>query len=387
MKFYIFIFAFLVLLTGCSKPEQQIVVYKTDKSKERVHIEKESISVLQQEQNFDLAPQNFTNGLEKTKIALVYGLNNIGKYSIESINVISTYLSTKYENYSLKVFDIGLESKESYDNVLDQLNELDINNAIFLVTEEQIESLLENEKNKDIDIYLPIINKNSLENNITNSNIIFGGIDYSAQFDEIITKIQINFEKHKMEANETNISINNNIFEIYDNKPISKKLHTSFISKVDNYKSIGLFGKNPSYAKILTKHNDLNESTVILNTSIIKSSIVLSQLRANEIYPKYVYSTQINYTPLVFVLTQYEDRNMVQITNSIRNLPHEIESVFNLIGSDVRYNWVNYSTLIGIEYLFSKSNLIFDNEINNNQVQYAIDFFDVERNNFIKDDV
>ena len=34
----------------------------------------------------------------------------------------------------------------------------------------------------------------------------------------------------------------------------------------------------------------------------------MSQLRANDIYPKFIFSTQINFDPMLMTLTQDKDR-------------------------------------------------------------------------------
>jgi hypothetical protein len=374
-------------MTGCATNQEPVIVVHHDKKSnimQNGNNKQRDFSVLTQEQTLG-APTLFTNGLEKEKLALVYGIKNIGKFSIEAIDVISSYLALQHQNYTLRVFDINRESGENYDKVLDELNELKINNAIFLVTDTHIKSLLENEKNKDINIFLPIVNKSLLEdNNITNNsinvdeNIVFGGIDYDAQFDAIVERIK--YQK-AIDLNNTE-SVDLKLFEIHDNKSLSQKLYKSFVGKMDNFRTINMYGKNPNYHEILSRYKDLNQSIVVLNTSIVKSSIILSQMRANEIYPKVVYSTQLNYTPLIFQLTQAKDRTMVKITNSIGKMSHDVEAIFDLVGIDIRHKWVNYSTLVGVEYLLTKANQILGNEINNNQVQYMIDFVDVDKNSF-----
>ncbi len=52
------------------------------------------------------------------------------------------------------------------------------------------------------------------------------------------------------------------------------------------------------------KDNRILGSTIILNTPIVKSSIILSQITAFEVEPAKVLSTQLNYNPLLVKLTQ-----------------------------------------------------------------------------------
>ncbi|HFU75619.1 MAG TPA: hypothetical protein ENK66_05160, partial [Arcobacter sp.] len=340
---YTSLFIFIMLfLTSCAQKKDEVVVYAPKKESIKEKKVEEKI-ILKNEPKVQSA---FEAPKPKT-IALVYAIKNIGKYSVESHNVIKTYLSAAKNNYIFKVYDIENESAQNYDTILDQLLEDKIENVIFLITDRYIDSLAENEKINNFKSYFPIINKDALTNKTNIKNLIFGGISYKKQFSTILNQLENK----------------DNIFEIYDDKSISIILHEKLGMSINTYyRSIKINGKNPNYEKVLNRYRDLNQSSVILNTSIVKSSIILSQLRANDIIPHEIYSTQINYSPLIFVLSQNEDREGVKIANSIQKLPKEIDSIYNLIGTDIRYNWVNYSTLIGLEYFFNQSNLIFNNE-------------------------
>lgn len=360
MKYFISLILIVLLFTSCAKREEQVIVYSNNKTittQEKVSQIKKELPIINQK---EVSKHN--------KLALVYGIQNVGKYALESINVISTYLSKMKSDYIFKVYDIGKQNSNNYKKVMEELKDDNISKAIFLVTENEIDSLFN--INTDIEIYCPIIHKDSIKYKVK-KNFTFGAINYNEQF-----KTFIDLQNDS-----------SNYYEIYDNKTISKILHNKLSTISNKYTSIKISGKNPNYSKIFSRHRDLNNSTVILNTSIIKSSIILSQLRANEIIPSEVYSTQINYTPLIFVLTQNEDRRGLKIANSIQKLPKDIDNIFNLMGVDIRYNWVNYSTLIGLEYLFTQSNNIFGNKIKNNQVYYKILLQKIGRNDFKQIDI
>ena len=55
----------------------------------------------------------------------------------------------------------------------------------------------------------------------------------------------------------------------------------------------------------------------------------------------------------------------------------------NLLNIDINYNWVNYSILVGVNYLYdqNKENIII-NEIIDNQVVYNTKFYKSTRNGF-----
>lgn len=78
---------------------------------------------------------------------------------------------------------------------------------------------------------------------------------------------------------------------------------------------------------------------------------------------------------MLLTLTQYEDRDDMFIANSIQRAPASLEETNALFGHDIVYDWVNYSTSIGIDLLAahffdSLGNRAFKENISNNQVVY-----------------
>jgi SRSO17 transposase len=178
--------------------------------------------------------------------------------------------------------------------------------------------------------------------------------------------------------------VQNNLIEIYDDSMIGMILHEQFLKKYPEVKSIKISGKNPKYERILKRNKSITNSTVILNMPIVKSSIVLSQLRAHDMNATKSLSTQINYSPLLFVLTQKEDRKDFYVTNAIDKLPDNIEEMNLLFENDILYNWVNYSTILGLEYLLTDANKLF-NKINivDNQIEYNLKILKAQENKFV----
>ena len=304
---------------------------------------------------------------EKTKaiynIAIIYASNNIGKYSIEATNTAMGYLLVKGVEFDLKVFDIIDETKENIESILDKLYEQNISKVIFFITTKNLNYLNGYDKLSQFNIYLPLVNARFYKGD--NKNIVFGAIDYIKQFE----KIKEQSKSH--------------IVEIYDDSMIGKTLHKLFKKVKPDLISIKISGKNPKYDKILKQNRFMQNATVVLNTSIVKSSILLSQIRANEIEVDRVLSTQVNYSPLLFVLTQKADRKKFFVINSIEKLPSVIEEFSLLLGNDILYNWVNYSTLIGLEYLLTNKKRLFKKiNINNNQVEYNLEILQTKDNKF-----
>lgn len=364
MKLFFSSIIFIILFFSACGTNQQVVVYQNN---EKITEDKNSFAIKnEKELSYDI---EIEDRVETTKnIALIYATNTIGKYSIEAINVATSYLSMKKSNYNFISLDIENESLENLNEAVQKLKEQNIDRAIFLITDSYVNSFLQNNDLSQIRSFFPIINVDSIRSkNSLSSNIVFGGIDYSKQFDLIIS----------------DTTLNTPIYEIYDDRSLSLSLHGKVQKSYPQVKSISMYGKNPNYDRILSRYSDLNGSSVILNTSIVKSSIVLSQLRANDIYPSKIYSAQLNYSPLIFALTQNADRRNLFLINSIDKVPSDIESRSILAQNDIVYNWVNYSTLIGLEYLLSPKNIVFNNKISNNQIIYNNQLIKVNNNQFL----
>jgi len=70
--------------------------------------------------------------------------------------------------------------------------------------------------------------------------------------------------------------------------------------------------------------------------------------------------------------------------NSILNVDDKLYDVNKLLNNDIRYDWVNYSTILGFEYLKYKKLKLFNNiEIINSQVQYPVNLYSTKNNSFV----
>jgi SRSO17 transposase len=184
-------------------------------------------------------------------------------------------------------------------------------------------------------------------------NIVYGGIDYKQQFD-VLKQYSNNNQRTYFSDSILGHSLNALLMQSLNDTIVA----TSINNNTNNYKNIAL-------------NRNLKNATVFLNTSIIQTSILLSQLRAHEASPYIMLSTQLNYNPLIVSLTQYEDRKEFLVANSIESVASKLEEISALLDADIVYNWVNYSMLIGVDYLLGNA-LITPNEVINNQVRYHI---------------
>ena len=126
-----------------------------------------------------------------------------------------------------------------------------------------------------------------------------------------------------------------------------------------------------------------------MNVPLVKTSLIASQLRVYKIKPYVILSTQINYNPMLLTLTQYADRKNLYIANSIGKTSVNMEELNSLFGHDIVYDWVNYSTSIGIDYMYTHyfvpiAEKKFNERIIDNQVEYDISIMQPKRYKFSK---
>ncbi len=366
----IIFFIYIISFVGCSTKTQYvaenkqvkkteyikapIIVKKNLKTKENVvkvntevKIENDANKIIA-----EIVPKVYTN------IAIVFPSKVIGKYAIDATNTVMSYLLYKNNNFNLQVFDTIDENESSIRNIFNKISNKNITKVLVLLTQDGAKHLSKIEDINLFDLYLPLIHKNDLDLKITSA--VYGSIDYSQQFDNLL-----NYSNKKL-------------VNFYDNSILGRNLSANLNNKVNKFlyqKEIN--NDNGLYKRFLTKKNKiLMNSTLFINMPIVKSSIILSQIHANDIYVHKALSTQLNYTPLLLSLTQVQDRKNMIIASSISHTNQTIEEYNFLLNSDIVYNWVNYSTTIGVEYLISKSVKSFNSiELKNNQILYPVKLF------------
>lgn len=302
------------------------------------------------------------------KIAVLVPQKTIKKYAITSVNSVMSYLLYQNYNFDLNVFNSGDEKEESLLASLKEIKAGEYNYIIAPLTPEGAKIVAHHVK--DTMVFIPTLHSSSVSN--ASSNIFFGGIDYAQQvalLSEFANERVGTFEDGSPLSFQLNSLVKKNSQRVFYEKRIE--------SSKANFKQ--LFKGNTS----------LNNASLYLNMPLVTTSLVASQLRANEIFPNALLSTQINYNPLLLTLTQYEDRDKMFVANSIQKAPAELEEINAFFGHDIVYDWVNYSSSIGADYLCNqffagKTNKTFNEVMQNNQVIYNTAVYKPGRNEFSK---
>ena len=108
-------------------------------------------------------------------------------------------------------------------------------------------------------------------------------------------------------------------------------------------------------------------------------------MRAYETTPKVILSTQLNFNPKIIALTQEKDRSNFVVASSIDKVDDKLIDTIKMYGGDIEYNWVDYSTLVGVHYLFesNKSNGM-NTMIEDNRVVYEPKLYKTTRFGFLE---
>jgi len=360
LKNLILIITACLLLIGCAT-KKEYIIQKQD------NIKKEKIVEYPQEKVHEPMEDTITeepvieNEDEINKIAIIYPSSKVGRYAKSTINTISAYLIYLDQPFQLEAFDTYDENPTNISTKLDLLKQKGFTNVIAMFTKVGFNTLNSINNMDNINFYFPLINKHEVTT--LNNNFIFGGISYKKQL-----------------ALLKNLSNNKNTM-FYVKSYLGNKLRDIY---KQTFESVGVIKEiaraNNRYKYIMRDHR-ITGSTIVLNTPIVKSSIILSQITAFDVNPSKVLSTQLNYNPLLVKLTQEQDRKNFYVVSSIEEVNSFIEDYTRLLGSDVAYEWVDYSALVGANYLINQNDLeliktqILDNQADYKQTLYKSTFY------------
>ena len=285
----------------------------------------------------------------KIKVAFIYPSSLVEKYAKTSLSTISGYLSYQKADYDLTIIDSTNESYENINSAFEKAKQNGVTKVIGLFTPSAISSL-DKIVTDDVKVYLPLIEKK--DSLTSNENLIFGSISYEQQVKKLISYS----------------STNNAMF--YQDTYIGNKLKRAYDASVYDTRVRKEISKTETNFKYIVNDYKLNNSTLFLNTDLIKTSLILSQLRAYDISPSAILSTQVTYDPMLMILTQTQDREKLVVANSIDSVNNELRDEIITFGGNIVYEWVDYSTLVGINYLYygNNSNLVQTKIIDNEAV-------------------
>ncbi len=310
--------------------------------------------------------QDIYNQVEYPKIALMVPKKVIKKYANSIADSLLSYLIYKKGSFDIELFDCQDENPKHIVNTLNKIRQKGFSLVIAPMTQRGARWIAKYEKN--LIIYIPTVNKKEVP--LESNNIYFGGIDYEEQIDRLLT-----FAGDK-------IAIFN------DTSALAKKI-ASFVKDaafgdISYEKSIRSAKIN--LAPYIKNNHRLDGTSIFLNMPIVKTSLLASQLSLYHVPYKNLLLTQIAYSPLIFTLTQYKDRQKMYIANSIGKSRFSLKDINLILGTNIDYAWVNYSTMLGMDYFLTHfiyhTPKTFQEKMRNNQIAYKIKILQPTQSSF-----
>lgn len=339
------------------------------------------------------------------KIALLLPYKKIGKYAASTTNASLAYLMTKSHPFMLKSYKVESESVEDLSAAIDQIQTDGFEYVIAPLTKTGAQNIIT--INPAINIYFPTINKHDV--NTSSSYLTFGAIDYNAQSDLLLKEAyeplvifsdKSNTGKHlsiyqreefqhpKTILDDTNnSSFFEDTFSIFSQMNEEKKEKNVKKEKEKEVLNYFVSRRTTNIEAYLKDNEKLQDSSIMINTPIIKTGMILSQLTLYDVNKTNTLSTQINYDPLLLSMTQYIDRKTMVVANSITEHDNVLIETNALLDNDIEYDWINYTTTVGVDYFYS---LITDDErtyyikVKNNQMIYDIELLQPSHSKFVK---
>jgi len=315
-----------------------------------------TIYVEHMEEEIDLSP--VIEYASYPKVALLVPRKVIGKYANSMADSILSYLLFKEGKFQFELFDATDESEANILKTLGEIKHKGYQLVIAAVTQNGARVIAKHEQY--MQVYIPTINKKEI--NLMRENISFGGIDYEEQIDRLLS-----FSGDRVAIFGDKSALSKKLENYVDNASFSE---ISYRKTIKNAKA--------NLTPFIKNNHKLKNASIFLNMPIVKSSLLASQLSVNDAGHKNVLLTQISYNPLLFTLTQAKDRADMFIANSVGHSDFRLKDINLILGTNLDFSWVNYSTAIGVDYLVSNftemgDEKIFTEAMVNNQIRYNID--------------
>ena len=325
---------------------------------------------------------------KQLKIALLLPYRLIGKYATSTTNAVMAYLMAKNQHFELKTYKIESESQVEIQNALMHIQQDGFSYVIAPLTKDGATTL--SSLNPKVNIYFPTVNKRDAVKE--SAYLFYGGIDYKAQSDmlikEAVSPLVIFYDKSAL--GRTLALLEESEFK-YTQLPQSSMIdaYTQEPQRVlDENKKVIKYSIPPTTTNLkyyLDKNEKIQKASFFINTPIIKTGMIMSQLTLYDANATNVLSTQINYDPLLLSMTQYDDRKDMIIANSITEENNTFIEANSLLGNDIVYDWINYTTTVGIDYFYSlvtQRPRDYNIDVEDNQMQYHIELLKPTRYSF-----
>jgi hypothetical protein len=350
---------------------------------------------------------SFHNG-KTIRIALLLPYRKIGKYASSTTNATFAYLMTKGHPFKLQSYKVESEGIEELASTLNKMKKDGFEYIIAPVTKKGADNIIK--INPALNIYFPTINKHDV--NTSSPYLYFGAIDYIAQSNlllkEALSPLVIFSDKSSTGKKLATYQKEEFIHPTVDKTPSEDLNSSSFfddalnvfttnveekdlkVEKEEEEKKVITFyvsRRTTNVEHYLKENEEINNGSFFINTPIIKTGMIMSQLTLYDTNATNILSTQINYNPLLLSMTQYIDRKDMVVANSITQHNNVLIETNSLLGNDITYDWINYTTTVGVDYfygLITNDERTYTTEMKDNQMVYDVELLQPSRSKFIK---
>jgi hypothetical protein len=320
-----------------------------------------TITILKSGDSTNIA-SGFSSSDQTIKIAIVSAPNVIGKYTQSVYNVSqATLIALKNDHFQLKRYDIADESPTSLSQALEKIRQDGMDAIVAPLTSSGAKNLIT--LSTHLPVYIPTVHKRDLPG--APDNIVFGGIDYVSQIEALLPYM------------------GNSISIFYDNSSVGTQLKTSteevFLAHKSEKKRVSSYPidlKGENIVSYLAKPSLFNKSSIIIHIPVVKSALLAAHITFSKIKVLNILSTQINIDPTLLTLTQYHDRKNIILANSLIEFPSDIFESNALMNNDITFDWIQYSTSVGVDYLIATLNNSprkFTMRVINGQIIYPVE--------------
>lgn len=309
------------------------------------------------------------------KIALVMPKKIIGRYSIASIDTMMAYLASRGLEFEFEVFDCENEEEDSLRTIYQKIESENFQFVIGIFTTKGAYEI--SKIPLKTPIYIPTVNAQQI--NFTpsiNPLLFFGGINYKDQIRELLLLNQ-----------------GDRIVAYNDDSPVGNRLSIALQELAPEAQEQVITNEVAATFNKQTKiqENLLENADVFLNTPVVKTGLLLSQIGYFKKKASKFLSTQINYNPSIVILTQKRDRENFYVANSIGKSNQKLIEYGSLLNSDLKFDWVNYSTALGLEMffrlVFPDTLSYFEEKFKDNQIQYQTKIYKIDNKGFFPIDL
>jgi len=325
------------------------------------------------------------------KVAMLLPYRVIGRYAYSTTNAAFAYYLTKNRAFELRTYHAESEDIQELEKVLQQIEEDDFHYVIAPLTKQGAHNVASLDLN--MHIFFPTINKDDM--NITTDYSYYGGINYKKQIESLMpyssTPLTVFYDENSLGKRLTTITKDEYLYAFDQNITKDRVIFTdesgdaltlqemqdlnlSYADK-PRFHAFPIAKRTSNLESQLDENMKIQEGSFLLNTPVVKSAMVMSQLTLYDVNVSNVLSTQINYNPELLLLTQTKDREKMLIANSINYHNNILIESNSLLQNNIVYDWINYATTIGADYfyhLITSAHREYPQEMINNQIEYPI---------------